>query len=98
MAMRIGSPQSHYPIKILMRRVMGSKKTNRPFASDRRSARLYVAKQLRLVASDSRLQNRKKPDSDMKKFCNETVRCCKKSDGLCLMKNLQAIEGGKTVL
>ena len=29
-------------------------------------ARLYVAKQLRLVASDNRLQNRKKPDSNRK--------------------------------
>ena len=58
MAIGMGSPQSHYPIKILMRRVIGSKKTNRPFASDRRSARLYVEKQLRFVASDSRLQNR----------------------------------------
>jgi hypothetical protein len=34
----------------------------------------------------------------MKKICNETVRRCKKSDGLCLMKNLQAIKGGKTAL
>ena len=74
------------------------KKQNRPFPKKFRRARLYVAKQLCFVASDSRLQNRKKPDSDMKKFCDETVRGCKKSDGLCLMKNLQAIEGGKTVL
>ena len=71
------------------------KKQNRPFPKKCRRARLYVEKQLRFVASDSRLQNRKKPDSDMEKFCNEMVRGCKKSAGLCLMKNLQAIEGGK---
>ena len=63
-----------------------------------RSARLYVAKQLRFVASDGSPQNRKKPDSDREKFCNKTVRRCKKSDGSCWMKNLQAIEGGKTAL
>ena len=44
--------------------------------------------QHRFVASDSRLQNRKKPNSDKGKFCNETVRRCKKSDGLCLMRKI----------
>jgi hypothetical protein len=63
-----------------------------------RRARLHVAMQYYFVASDNRLQNRKKPDSDKAKFCDETVRRYKKSNDLCLMKNLQAIEGGKTAL
>jgi len=31
-----------------------------------------------------------------KNFAMKRLRGCKKSDGLCLMKNLQAIESGKT--
>jgi len=74
------------------------KKINRSFPKKFRRARLYVPKQLRFVASDSRLQNRKKLAVTEQNFVMKTVRRCKKSDSLCLMKNLQAIEGGKIQL
>lgn len=63
------TPLPHQKFDKLFERKL--KKQNRSFASGRRSARLHVAMQHRFVASDSRLQNRKKPDSDKGKFCDE---------------------------